>query len=877
MTSHEPTESQFSPDPDPDLSLLSPTSARSPMLRARPRLPAGPRIRKQTTRGQREQALLNDTPKDQQQSSVGHVPLPSFTLPWTPTGSDEQLSDTFPSTSIPVSSSPLASQPAPNPETGSPAPRVGLDDTFPSHRQASASPDNIHLHTSPSTFVHSHTHLQTQDHPVFPHPIPIPIPTSSRPATPTPLVSRSSSVASPTLRKPSQATVSVPIAPLTLPSPQIDLAPEPLPYKHLALDDAHWTLTSTELQYLVSSAIRQSAKEQFIRLLPPSIIDTRMPEDSTNIERSWETAAARWRFEAQRRNMLLRALSASGADGDLLSQLCGTLSSLDLHAQNLLHAAAHRTQLSAARDTHRASALAVALRKLNASYARRTRDLDKARANITLLRREVEEAWKVAEEQATEVDKLKAAATETQELAMTGLEESVDDDEDDASSNALPDGASADHTMISRAEVVDVTGKAIAAQARLTVMQTNNQSSPCPPPSVYDTRPRSSPVTSGSIGLQRQPSRASQVSRVSAARKRSKRKSKASLRLPASISVRSRSNVRGESSSRSVSSKSRNRKGKEPAQAKPPVPWIPVDLDGSFLEMEGRPGRDEASDEQVGSDGDGDDDGDGSVCEEPMPDGSQLGASEHPHTLYYSIDRMSLSAAEPVPNPFPSILASAPETQALSMQEANMSRPLSPPLPPGDDMSLPELPLPTSASTPAQPSQRSSVSLLPTSAIPSAALTPTSRPSSEAHDQLQLPHLQTSGSDVGEQVTRGTNPLPDPASIFTATESSVSTAPASAPPLPRRGHSLELPSSSTNGGSKQHTGGSKIRRSISDLLHLGSSSRMRRRSVPLPFKGRGWAMSSDSSPSAIRQDLREEPQGADGLEHGWEDVMNGET
>ena len=610
------------------------------MLRARPRLPAGPRTRKQTTWGQREQPSLNDTPKDQQQSSVGHVPLPSFTLPWAPTGLDEQLSDTFPSASIPVSSSPLASQPTPNPEAGPQVPLVGLDDSFLSHRQASTSPDNLHSHTPPSTLFHSHTHQQTQDHPVFPQSIPIPVPTSSRPATPTPLVSRSSSVASPTLRKPSQATVSSPIAPLTLPSPQIDLAPEPLPYKHLSLDAAHWTLTSTELQHLVSSAIRQSAKEQFIRLLPPSIIDTRMPEDSTNIERSWETAAARWRFEAQRRNMLLRALAASGADGDLLSQLCGTLSNLDLHAQNLLHAATHRMQLSAARDTHRASALAVALRKLNASYARRTRDLDKARANITLLRSEVEEAWKVAEEQATEVDKLKAAAgaTEPQVSAMTGLGDSVDDDDDDASSNALPDGASADHTMISRAEVIDVTGKAIAAQARLTVMQTYDQSSPRSPPSAYDTRPPSSPVTSGSISLQRQPSRASQVSRVSAARKRSKRKSKASLRLPASISVRSRSNVRGEPSSRSASSKSRNRKGKEPAQAKPPVPWIPVDLEGSFLEMEGRPGRDVTGDGQTGSDGDGYDDGDGSVCEEPVPDSSRSGACSHAHTLSYSID-----------------------------------------------------------------------------------------------------------------------------------------------------------------------------------------------------------------------------------------------
>ena len=57
---------------------------------------------------------------------------------------------------------------------------------------------------------------------------------------------------------------------------------------------------------------------------------------------------------------------------------------------------------------------------------------------------------------------------------MTGLEESVNDNEGDASSNVLLDEASVDHTMISCAEVVDIAGKAIAAQAHLTMMQTNS-------------------------------------------------------------------------------------------------------------------------------------------------------------------------------------------------------------------------------------------------------------------------------------------------------------------------------------------------------------------------------------------------------------------
>jgi hypothetical protein len=402
----------------------------------------------------------------------------------------------------------------------------------------------------------------------------------------------------------------------------MDFTPEPLPYQHLTLDAAHWTLTSTELQHLVSSAIRQSAKEQLIRLLPPSIIDTRMPEDAAHIERTWDTAAARWRFEAQRRNMLLRALSASGADSNLLTQLSATLSSLDFHAQDLLHAAAHRAQLAAARDTHRASALAVALRKLNASYARRTRDLDKARTHIAVLRGEVDEAWKVAEEQAAKVDKFKAAAmavaAESQEFA--DLEDSAADDdnlyEDDASSNALQD-----------AEVIDVTGKAVAAQARLTMMGTDPHSSPRPAPSSYSARFISEPGTSGSNSPQRQLS----AGRASTSRKRSRRKSKGSLRLslPNSARSRSTSTMRGESGARNARSKSRNKKGKGQAQAEPPVPWIPANVEGSFLEMEGRLSGDGVGDGQAVSDGEGHHDVDGRVGEEPQADSSETGAYEN--------------------------------------------------------------------------------------------------------------------------------------------------------------------------------------------------------------------------------------------------------
>ena len=546
------------------------------MLRPRPRLPAGPRTPKRTT-------------SVQPQPPLGDIPI------------DDQL----PSSDL--LSSPIALHP-------------------PLDLQREPSPPTL---TTNGSFLfdvsHSDASQPIQSHPPteddhFPSQ-PTPPPATSRPVTPTPLLTPSSETG-PALRKPSQATLSSSIAPLTVPATQMELTPEPLPYNHLSLDAAHWTLTSTELQHLVSSAIRQSAKEQLIRLLPPSIIDTRMPEDAAQIERSWDTAASCWRFEAHRRNMLLRALSASGADNNLLTQLSVTLSNLDLHAQSLLHAVTHRAQLASARDTHRASALAVALRKLNASYARRTRDLDKARAHIAELRDEVYEAWKLAEEQAVKVDKFKVASTtlaaNSQEFPNADPEESVADDdnfyEDDTSSNVLHD--------VSGAEVVDVTGKAVAAQARLTMMRTDRHPSPRPPPSSYSTRSLSSPMISGSSTPQRQRT----ASHASSSRKRIRRKSKASLRPSLPISVRSRSSTRGESGVRNARSKSRSKKGKEPVQAEPTVPWIPSELEGSFLEMEGRPAGDETSVGQVGSNGEVHDDGDGDVGEEPLADSTETGA-----------------------------------------------------------------------------------------------------------------------------------------------------------------------------------------------------------------------------------------------------------
>jgi hypothetical protein len=94
----------------------------------------------------------------------------------------------------------------------------------------------------------------------------------------------------------------------------------------------------------------------------------------------------------------------------------------------------------------------------------------------------------------------------------------------------------------------------------------------------------------------------------------------------------------------------------------------------------------------------------------------------------------------------------------------------------------------------------------------------------------------------------------------------------SAPDLSRRGYSLELMSpniSINSSGTKSLNGGSKIRRSISEFLHFGASSRIRRQSVPFPFKTYSGATSTPAR--VMRQNLRE-VSGEGELENGWEDV-----
>lgn len=266
--------------------------------------------------------------------------------------------------------------------------------------------------------------------------------------------------------------------------------------------------------------------------------------------------------------MLLQSLlTLASGDGDytalgsLITQLAEVTAACDKLMLELVRVADQRAQIQRIQDVHVSSALAMALRKLNASYAKRTGELREAREQIDTLKAELEEAWKVAEDMAQEMDDL--------DNFHSGFSSGSEPEDDDTRMDE----------SVRMAEVIGVTGKAIAMKATLTQL-------------VADRAKERNDLENRS-------------QRVSAARKRSSRASKASLRLPRTSKVSIPSSPADGPSSASVlsrRSRSRSRTGSVrrrsdgepgPLVAAPPVPIIVVDTaslkkgpkDDSFLEM----------------------------------------------------------------------------------------------------------------------------------------------------------------------------------------------------------------------------------------------------------------------------------------------------
>jgi hypothetical protein len=464
---------------------------------------------------------------------------------------------------------PLA-MPAPV-RTSSPLPLPSLTPTPSTHELS------LHAHASTHSLGTVHTTTTTTTKPSTPTPGPSPnIPSISQPTTPRPETPASIKSRSTTLSV--SAPASAPMQPIQQPPP-IDFSSVPIPYKALTLDAAQWTFSSTELQAIVSRAIRASAEPSSIKLLPLQVSDKELGEEVERLERERMEVQAKYRFTVHRRTMLLQSLNAvaSQPGGGFSSTLGGTSSStststspsaltfsqagaglsppspspaselvhrlaeigvsLDTFAQALLRISDQLSQIRALQDVHAASALAVALRKLNASYARRTREVAGLRERVEQVEEERDEAWRVAEDLALEADAEK-------EVGMEGEVEEDEEWEDvDVVNAERAVAASATLTRASKVGSAGIRIKVPGVGPRIRHPSPNKEKSSTPgsvlggdvdvdvdieSPIIDDT-----PASSKS---DRPPGRRkrtnSAASRVSAARTRSLRASKASLRLP---------------------------------------------------------------------------------------------------------------------------------------------------------------------------------------------------------------------------------------------------------------------------------------------------------------------------------------------------------
>ena len=253
--------------------------------------------------------------------------------------------------------------------------------------------------------------------------------------------------------------------------------------------------------------------------------------------------------------MLLQSFMALAAGGELdcvamvnlTTQLAEITVSCDRLMETMLRTADQRAQIQHLQDVHISSALAMALRKLNGSYAKRTAELKEARAHIEQLKAELEDAWNIADDLAREMDDL--------DNFHSGFS-SGEEGDDTASGPMRAEDDTLNDASVRMARVVPILGTAVASKATLTNLAEDVSR---PPPSA---------------GLPTPDRDMDRTSRVSAARKRSSRTSKASLRIPKN---QTGTQAADRTSVYSKRSRSKSLKGQEPA-----VPSLPVD---SFLEM----------------------------------------------------------------------------------------------------------------------------------------------------------------------------------------------------------------------------------------------------------------------------------------------------
>ncbi|KAJ7507276.1 hypothetical protein B0H11DRAFT_1706370 [Mycena galericulata] len=190
----------------------------------------------------------------------------------------------------------------------------------------------------------------------------------------------------------------------------------PLKWRGYTMDAAKWTFSSSQLQGIVSRAIRQSAEASSIRLLRMETVDTDIPDELHRLEMQRTDVKTRYKMLTRRRATLFATLTAhlDGTEPEdhnssalrVAENLKEISQELDGLAEELHSCDEQIAQLNSLRDVHSASALAMALRKLNASFLKQIAEAAALRTQVETLQAERDEAWSQAENVANEYDDL---------------------------------------------------------------------------------------------------------------------------------------------------------------------------------------------------------------------------------------------------------------------------------------------------------------------------------------------------------------------------------------------------------------------------------------------------------------------------------------
>ncbi|KAH9927932.1 uncharacterized protein BXZ73DRAFT_48547, partial [Epithele typhae] len=181
-------------------------------------------------------------------------------------------------------------------------------------------------------------------------------------------------------------------------------------WRGLTMEAAQWTLTSQQLQHIVSTAIRTSADASMIRILPLEALEEELPAEIERTEAHIAELKTRYKLGVRKRNTLFTTVGHLTERGDpaeaarALEELSDLTENLDFISEELYMVTDQLAQLYHLRDVHERSALAMALRKLNSSFLKQVGEVQRLREQVATLEAERDEAWREAQEVAQEFD-----------------------------------------------------------------------------------------------------------------------------------------------------------------------------------------------------------------------------------------------------------------------------------------------------------------------------------------------------------------------------------------------------------------------------------------------------------------------------------------